>query len=190
MYKRARYPHRIRVAILDQRVPGTDDPICTQPEFPCDSHPDQALCKYRHLIDYYEMDAKLAVGPVFARHLAHRHYRGEYYAKQIDSHVRFVEHWDTDIVGQWKSANNEMAVLSTYLSDIIKSIDPVTHKGTHPGRPIMCASDYEGNGKYKHLRHGQQPEGPAGIKGEPTLHPFWAAGFFICTWTLCHPSTI
>lgn len=27
------------------------------------------------------------------------------------------------------------------------------------------------------MRHGQQPEGPPGIKGQPTLHPFWAAGF-------------
>lgn len=38
-------------------------------------------------------------------------------------------------------------------------------------------SDYEGNGPLKHLRHGQQPEGPPGIHGQPTLHPFWAAGF-------------
>jgi len=45
------------------------------------------------------------------------------------------------------------------------------------GRPIMCASDFEGHGARKHLRHGQQPEGEPGIKGQPTLHPFWAAGF-------------
>ena len=44
-------------------------------------------------------------------------------------------------------------------------------------RPIMCVSDFEGQGETKHLRHGQQPEGPAGIHGQPTLHPFWAAGF-------------
>ena len=41
----------------------------------------------------------------------------------------------------------------------------------------MCKTDYEGTGKRKHLRHGQQPEGRPGIHGEPTLHPFWAAGF-------------
>jgi len=70
-----------------------------------------------------------------------------------------------------------MAVLTTYLSDLNNSIDPVTHKAIRPGRPIMCATDYEGQGRYKHLRHGQQPEGPAMIHGEPTLHPFWAAGF-------------
>lgn len=175
LYARAQYPGRIRVAILDQRVAG--DPVCARPAAPCAQNPAQALCRYRHLIDVYEMDAVLAVGPVFARHLAHRHYRGEYFAMQIDSHVRFTEHWDSDIQGQWESARNEMGVLSTYLSDIIGSIDPVTHAGIHPGRPIMCESDYEGAGSYKHLRHGQQPEGEAGIKGEPTLHPFWAAGF-------------
>jgi [Skp1-protein]-hydroxyproline N-acetylglucosaminyltransferase len=175
LYARAEFPDRIRVAILDQRVNG--DPVCSQPAKPCSDDPYQALCQYKHLIDVYEMDAVLAVGPVFARHLAHRLYRGEYFAMQIDSHVRFVEHWDSDIVGQWKSAKNEMGVLSTYLSDIIGSIEPETHKGIHKGRPIMCQSDYEGNGDNKHLRHGQQPEGEAGIKGQPTLHPFWAAGF-------------
>jgi [Skp1-protein]-hydroxyproline N-acetylglucosaminyltransferase len=175
LYARAKYPERIRVAILDQRVNG--DPVCARPAVPCDVDPLQALCQYRHLIDAYEMDARLAVGPVFARHLAHRHYRGEYFAMQIDSHVRFVRDWDVDIHGQWRSANNEMAVLSTYLSDIIGSIEPGTHRGIHPGRPIMCASDYEGAGNYKHLRHGQQPEGTPGITGQPTLHPFWAAGF-------------
>jgi hypothetical protein len=96
---------------------------------------------------------------------------------QIDSHVRFIEHWDSDIVSQWKSARNEMAILSTYLSDINGSIDPVTHESLHKSRPIMCVSAFEGKGSMKHLRHGQQPEGPAGIHGQPTLHPFWAAGF-------------
>jgi [Skp1-protein]-hydroxyproline N-acetylglucosaminyltransferase len=175
LFARAAHPDRIRVAILDQRVDG--DSVCAQPVKPCNEDPSQALCKYRHLIDVFEMDARLAVGPVFARHLAHRHYRGEYFAMQIDSHVRFIEGWDDDIVQQWKSAKNEMAVLSTYVSDINGSIDPITHESTHENRPIMCASDYEGHGANKHLRHGQQPEGPAGIKGQPTLHPFWAAGF-------------
>ena len=175
LYERAEYPERIRVAIVEQRLPG--DSVCTTPPKDCATDPSQALCRYSHLIDYFEMDAHFGVGPVFARHLAHRHYRGEYYAMQIDSHVRFVEHWDTDIVGQWKSARNEMAVLTTYPSDISGSIDPVTHKSLHPARPIMCVSDFEGVGASKHLRHGQQPEGPPGIKGQPTLHPFWAAGF-------------
>ncbi len=70
-----------------------------------------------------------------------------------------------------------MAVLTTYLFVINDSIDPFTHTSTTPTRPIMCASDYEGNGEYRHLRHGQQPEGAAYITGQLTMHPFWVAGF-------------
>jgi hypothetical protein len=61
-----------------------------------------------------------------------------------------------------------MAVLTTYLSDINGSIDPVTHANIHKSRPIMCKTDYEGQGKLKHLRHGQQPEGISGIHGVPS----------------------
>jgi [Skp1-protein]-hydroxyproline N-acetylglucosaminyltransferase len=164
LFLRAKYPERIRLAILDQIVKDVDEP-CAIPS------------QYINQVDRYELDARYAVGPVFARHLAHRYYRGEYYAMQIDSHVRFTHHWDEDIIGQWQSAHNEMAVLSTYLSDLIGSIDPVSHTSIHNSRPIMCVSDYEGSGATKHLRHGQQPEGPPGIRGQPTLHPFWAAGF-------------
>ena len=72
LFARADIPDRIRVAIIDQRVPGSDDPVCNQPIESCETNPDQSLCKYKHLIDYYELDARLAVGPVFARHLAQR----------------------------------------------------------------------------------------------------------------------
>lgn len=175
IFTRAKYPHRLRVAVIDQRMDS--DMRCIVPEIPCEQQPDQVLCKYSAQIESLEMDARLGIGPVFARHLGMRHYRGEYFAMQVDAHVRFVEHWDDSLVKQWHSANNEMCVLSTYLSDLNNSIDPATHKAIRPGRPIMCATDYEGQGKYKHLRHGQQPEGPAMIHGQPTLHPFWAAGF-------------
>mmetsp|Transcript_49042 Transcript_49042/g.52942 ORF Transcript_49042/g.52942 Transcript_49042/m.52942 type:complete len:621 (+) Transcript_49042:158-2020(+) len=180
IFLRAEHPERLRVAVIEQRVKEEDDetiPNCGQPLKPCSEDPEQAMCKYGHLVDVFVVPAILSVGPVFARHLASRMYRGEYFAMQVDSHVRFIEHWDTDLISQWESANNEMGVITTYLSDINNSITPVTHQNNHPNRPIMCKTDYEGQGKLKHLRHGQQPEGLPGIHGEPTLHPFWAAGF-------------
>jgi [Skp1-protein]-hydroxyproline N-acetylglucosaminyltransferase len=180
MFLRAEYPERLRVAIVEQRVEGEDDdfvPLCGKPLKPCSEDPEQPMCKYAHLVDVFVVPAILSVGPVFARHLANRMYRGEYFAMQVDSHVRFIRHWDSDLISQWESAKNEMAVITTYLSDITNSIDPVTFENKHPNRPIMCKTDYEGNGKLKHLRHGQQPEGRPGIHNEPTLHPFWAAGF-------------
>ncbi|MGK3733960.1 MAG: hypothetical protein ACI90V_000796 [Bacillariaceae sp.] len=177
MFLRAEYPERLRVAVVEQRVKDEDDetvPNCGQPLKPCSEDPEQMMCKYGNQIDVFVVPAILSVGPVFARHLANRMYRGEYFAMQVDSHVRFIEHWDTNLISQWESANNEMGVITTYLSDIINSIDPITFENKHPNRPIMCKTDYEGKGKLKHLRHGQQPEGLPGIHGEPTLHPFWA----------------
>jgi hypothetical protein len=42
------------------------------------------------------MDVRHAVGPVFARQLAKRHYHGKYFALQLDSHVCMTTDWDTD----------------------------------------------------------------------------------------------
>lgn len=50
-------------------------------------------------------------GPVTARHIANRMYRGEYFAMQLDAHCIFVNRWDSKLIDQWKSTRNEMAVL-------------------------------------------------------------------------------
>ena len=176
-FKRATYPERIRVAVVDQIRIGLDSPCSVPPNGTCDIQPDQAACKYKSQIDYFTVDAELSVGPVFARHLGNRLYRGEYFAVQSDAHVEFTNGWDTEIIEQWHSAKNEMAILSTYLSGVEDHIDLETGNRTSLSRPIMCQSDFEGSGVNKHLRHGQQPEGIPYIHDMPTLHPFWAAGF-------------
>ena len=75
IFNRATYPERIRVAIVDQRFSG--DPICTEPADSCEQNPEQALCKFFHLIDSKEFEPSYMVGPTFARHLAYRMYRGK-----------------------------------------------------------------------------------------------------------------
>jgi hypothetical protein len=136
IFNRAKYPHRVRVAIVDQIVDG--DFICNEPIDPCDEKPDQALCKYNSQVDNYIMDAPLSVGPVFARHIGHRLYRGEYYSMQSDAHVTFTTDWDVDIIGQQEATGDEMTVLTTYLTDIVGSIDEKTGKSLRNTRPIMC----------------------------------------------------
>jgi len=61
--------------VVDQIVDG--DGSCDVPFSPCLEDPEQPLCKYKDQIDVFQMDAELAVGPVFARHIGHRLYRGE-----------------------------------------------------------------------------------------------------------------
>jgi len=75
-FLRAKYPERIRVGVVDQIVDG-EDPACNEPIEPCDQNPNQALCMYKDRVDVYEMEAELSVGPVFARHIGHRLYRGK-----------------------------------------------------------------------------------------------------------------
>mmetsp|Transcript_29719 Transcript_29719/g.63045 ORF Transcript_29719/g.63045 Transcript_29719/m.63045 type:complete len:675 (+) Transcript_29719:144-2168(+) len=173
-FSRASHPERIRVAVVDQIRLGKDKP-CSVPPDECDKFP--ATCKHRSQIDYFTVESELSVGPVFARHLGHRLYRGEYFAIQSDAHVSFVLGWDDEIIEQWHTAKNEMAILSTYLSGTKDHIDLETGERTSKSRPIMCESDFEGQGGFKHLRHGQQPEGVPYIHDMPTLNPFWAAGF-------------
>ncbi|KAI2512948.1 glycosyltransferase [Fragilaria crotonensis] len=99
-FGRAKNPKRIRVGVVDQLVEG--DPACDEPIEPCDVNPEQALCKYKDQVDVYQMEADLSVGPVFARHIGHRLYRGEYYYTQSDAHVTYTQNWDSDIISKWK----------------------------------------------------------------------------------------
>jgi hypothetical protein len=123
------------------------------------------------------MEASLSVGPVFARHIGYRMYRGEYYTTQSDAHVTYTQNWDTDIIEQIEATHNEMAVLSTYLTDVQGSIDEKTGASLRHTRPIMCNTYYEGGPQGLHLRHGSQPERMPGVHGTPQLQPWWAAGY-------------
>lgn len=83
IFQRATHPERVRVAVVDQIVDG-EDGSCDVPHSPCAEDPNQPICLYRSQLDVFQMDAQLAVGPVFARHIGHRLYRGEYYSMQSD----------------------------------------------------------------------------------------------------------
>jgi len=177
IFARAKHPERLRVAIIDQRT--NEDPSCRPPsESLCRRSPDGDLCPYIGQIDYMEFASELMVGPVFARHLANRMYRGEYFAMQVDSHVRFTEDWDEDIVDQWNSAGNEMAVLTTYMTNLAdKNYDSIRHKSRTLMRSIMCDYEYEWTGIMRHIKFNLQPQFSSKVEGSPQLHPFWAAGF-------------
>ena len=108
-YMRADHPERLFIGAVDQLVPG--DIGCLDIDIPCSQDPTQMICKYRDQISIYKMDAQYATGPVTARHVGDRMYRGEYFVMQMDAHCQFVRHWDKLIIDQWRSTRNEMAVL-------------------------------------------------------------------------------
>lgn len=163
---RAEHPSRVKISVVQQNAPEDSGCGCSD-KFPllCDAN-----------IWVYEMDAQKATGPVYARHVGNRMYRGEAYAMQVDAHVQFVRGWDTSLIEQFKATRNDMAVLSTYLTDLQGSIDEFGNS-RRKTRPIMCNSDFEGRPPARYLRHNAQPEEEPAIRGEPMMQPFWAAGF-------------
>jgi hypothetical protein len=173
-FMRADHPEALFIGAVDQISAG--DIGCTTLDVSCQDDPNQMICKYWDQISIFKMEAELATGPVTARHIGDRMYRGEYFVMQMDAHCHFVRHWDTLIKDQWKSTKNEMAVLSSYLTDYQGSID-ANGDSTRDTRPIMCNSAFEGMMPARYLRHGSQPEDYAVIRDMPQLQPFWAAGF-------------
>eukprot|EP00986_Skeletonema_menzelii_P016977 scaffold16849_cov145-Skeletonema_menzelii.AAC.1 len=137
IFERAAHPERIRVGVIDQIDVG-EDIHCDAPYDLCSDNPEQMLCKYKNQLDILQVDPLLAVGPVFARHLGHRLYRGEYYYMQSDAHVTYANNWDIDIIDQQESTKNEMAVLSTYLSNYSEKALNEDGDGIMTERPIMC----------------------------------------------------
>lgn len=101
---------------------------------------------------------------------------GEYYSTQNDAHITYVQGWDDGMISQMEATGNEMAVISTYLTDVQGSVTP-EGKSLRNTRPIMCNTYYEGGQQGQHLRHGSQPERVPFIKDEPMLEPYWAAGY-------------
>jgi hypothetical protein len=134
-FMRADHPERLFIGAVDQVVPG--DIGCLDIEIPCSVDNTQPICKYRDQISIFTMDAQQATGPVTARHVGDRMYRGQYFVMQMDAHCQFVRHWDTSIINQWKNSHNEMAVLSSYLTDVQGSISP-DGDSLRKTRPIMC----------------------------------------------------
>lgn len=90
--------------------------------------------------------------------------------------MSFTQDWDADIISQLEQTHNDMAVLSTYLTDVQGSIDENGHS-KRKTRPIMCNTRWEGGKQGMHLRHGAQPEKFPSIHGQPQLSPWWAAGY-------------
>ena len=188
IYERATYPERIRDGIVAQVDVEDGDTKCSEPSsgISCDVNSNQTLCHYRNYVDRYEMQPTISVGPVLARHINHRMYRGEYFVLQIDAHVQFVQNWDIQIIQQWYATNNEMAVISTYLTDITNSISPITHQSKRQTRNIMCNIQYECTSTKVNNNNNndcflvlQSPTTTLSTNKDssPMLHPFWSAGF-------------
>lgn len=169
----ATHPGRLRFGVVDQTVPG--DTPCMPSEEECKSKPNSIVCKFKDHVLVDVVPAQQAKGPTFGRHRADRMYRGEYYVLQIDAHMYFINDWDEEVIRQFKGANNEYAMISTYPSESKHNL----HKGRSNVHttPAICKSDFLGDGLIRHGAAGEfSPEGIPVGEYEPVLMAWWAAG--------------
>lgn len=69
-------------------------------------------CKIKHL---KESEVQ---GLCYARYLCEQMIEDEKYIYQIDSHMRFVKHWDTEMIRQLLSLNDQKAFISSYPANL------------------------------------------------------------------------
>ena len=74
-----------------------------------------------------DIDYKNSHGVCWARHLIQQHYQDEQYYLQLDSHHRFVDHWDTKcktMIKQLQDAGYKKPLLTSYVASYDPSNDP------------------------------------------------------------------
>lgn len=99
MFSKAKYPDQLRVGICWQKTP--EESI---EEF-----------LYNSNIKLYECDWKDSKGACWARHIIQKHlYTDEEYFLQLDSHHRFLHHWDDHLKNLYKESNSPKPIIGTY----------------------------------------------------------------------------
>ena len=76
-------------------------------------------CPYRKQIRLKTIDYSEAKGPVYARALQGPLIKDEEFCLQADAHSKFKKHYDELLLADWYRTENENAVLTTYVMDIV-----------------------------------------------------------------------
>uniref|UniRef100_A0AAV1U1R3 Glycosyltransferase, GlcNAc n=1 Tax=Peronospora matthiolae TaxID=2874970 RepID=A0AAV1U1R3_9STRA len=113
-FKRATYPERLHFGILEQIYEG--DPTCLDEycKLAAEEWSEDESCRYQDLVTVDTRDAAESAGCTTARHLQQKLIGDQEFCLQVDAHTIFTNRWDEDIVADWRSINNEMAIMTTY----------------------------------------------------------------------------
>jgi hypothetical protein len=65
-------------------------------------------------VDEIKVDAVDSGGVCWARNLCQGLYKGERFTLQLDSHMRFIQGWDVQLLEMWRSIKNRKAVITHY----------------------------------------------------------------------------
>ena len=119
LYRKAAFPARLRTVVLWQREP--DDPD---------------LRDVRDLpgLTIVEAAAAVSAGPNWARHQIQELADGEDYTLLLDSHMRFVKHWDTTVIGMLEALRRR-GVAKPILTSYLPAYVPGQSRGSWGNQP-------------------------------------------------------
>jgi hypothetical protein len=110
----AKYPENLRFTIGWQH--STEDEWDNLDEFKEDSR-----------FNILDIDYKDSKGVCWARNQVQQHYAGEKYTLQLDSHHRFIQHWDDELINMLeglKSDGHAKPLLTAYIPSYDPKNDP------------------------------------------------------------------
>jgi [Skp1-protein]-hydroxyproline N-acetylglucosaminyltransferase len=155
IYARARHPERVYCGIVWQYHPGEDEHLLFD-GWNLDRYPANRI---RQIF----MKHTEARGPCLARAMAmERLYNagckrnnaisggaskssepGEDFYLQIDSHMRFANGWDVEMLNQWHACEDEMAVLTAYPPGYERASTVWPPPNANDAPPMLCASHFD-----------------------------------------------
>ena len=156
LFEYAAKPERIFVGVCWQIVPEADQDCFLEK-----TRPGQVRS-----LEYHVRDSR---GVCWARHQVQKLWRGEDYAMQIDSHMRFEPAWDETLIRMLRECSGGRAVLTTYPMGFKRPREPI--RGWIP-KPNAKEFDQHGVlifGSNTYLETDELPK--------PMPHAFLAGGF-------------
>ncbi|OQS05126.1 GlcNac transferase [Thraustotheca clavata] len=176
-FLRARRPDLLYFGVVDQLSPEDFKCLDEYCKLAKEKWPEEE-CKYKSHIKIDERRADESRGPTLARHYQQRLVGDQEFCLQLDAHSIFTIDWDVGIVEDWKTTDNEMAVLSTYLHDLNDFIGPNGKNLAPQHLPHICQTMRGGNGLVRNIGADLilQPK-------YPQMSALWGAGL---SFSKCH----
>ncbi|OQR91212.1 GlcNac transferase [Achlya hypogyna] len=149
-FARAKHPDRLYFGVVDQ-VSDEDarclDEYCKLANVQWPTYD----CRYKAQVKIDERRADASRGPTLARHYQQKLIGNQEFCLQLDAHSIFTIDWDLGLVADWESANNEMAILTTYLHDLNDFVHPNGSNNAPHHVPHICQTMRGGNGLVRNI---------------------------------------
>ncbi|CAH0479584.1 unnamed protein product [Peronospora belbahrii] len=176
--KRAVYPERLRIGILEQLADG--DPKCIDEycKMAVAEWSDYPECRYKDYIQVNIRPAAEASGCTTARHQQQQMVGDEEFCLQVDGHSIFTNGWDEVMLNEWKRIDNEMAILTVYPHNLHDFIKENGDNNAPDWIPHLCSTIKGSNGLVRIAG--------ASIKKNsefPQLEALWGGGL---SFSKCH----